>query len=165
MGQDQPELDQREGVSSAERNQTLDFRWDELRGMLCDEPPCLLAAQASKSQVGNARSGETWVCVPHREEDEDAFALDTTCGECQRLGRLVVEPMRVVYHTEDRLLLSRQREQPQRCSTDGEAIDTIRLLQRECGLQRFALRRRQFLQQSGDWAQELVERRERQLTF
>ena len=58
----------------------------------------------------------------HGEQKGDAVELESARGEAERVGRRSVEPLRVVDHDEERLLLSDGRKEAQQRCPDGEPV-------------------------------------------
>ncbi|HET6988427.1 MAG TPA: hypothetical protein VFI00_17510 [Kribbella sp.] len=59
---------------------------------------------------------------PQREDQRDRVGQLATCHERERLGRDGVEPLRVIDHTHQRLLLRHLRKQAQYRQSDQESV-------------------------------------------
>ena len=74
--------------------------------------------------------------VAHSEEESDGVGVEPTGDERQHVGRFHVEPFRVVDDTQQRLVLSDQRQQRQRRQTHQKPIRGCPALKAERNPQR-----------------------------
>jgi hypothetical protein len=65
------------------------------------------------------------VVVAGGDQQHDPLGLQPPGGEGERIGRRLVEPLRVVHQADQRPLLGHLREQAQRAHTDQEAVGAL----------------------------------------
>ena len=79
--------------------------------------------ESVEPQLGDSgRSEGSAFGLPHAEEHRDAVFIEAAGDERHRGGRGLIEPLGIVDHTQQRLLLGYRREQTQRAAEDGEAL-------------------------------------------
>jgi len=91
------------------------------------------------------------------EEQHDSLGMEPTGREHERLGRGVVEPVRVVDDTEEWALAGRTGKQGQRRRGDDEPLGHRPVLQGERGAERARLMSRQLRERVHDRSQELLQ--------
>ena len=79
------------------------------------------------------------------EQHADRLGGEAACNERQDRQGLGIEPLHVVDHADERLLVRDVREQAQRCQADEEVLRRRSVRQIEGAPQRVSLRRRQLL--------------------
>ena len=77
--------------------------------------------------------------LAHREDQGDGLGGQAACDECERLRRGVVEPLRIIHHAHQRLLLGDVGQQAQKSQPDQEAVRGVADLQTERCAERVAL--------------------------
>ncbi len=113
------------------------------------------SAQAQHGQTGRPEAAR--LLLPGREHHGQALRLDPAGGEHQRLGRRVVQPVRVVDDAQDRLLLRGLGQQAQHGERHEEPLLVAALFQAERAPQCPGLRLAEPVDQRQDRAQQLVQ--------
>ena len=103
------------------------------------------------------------VALAGAEQEHDALGVEPARHELQRVGRPGVEPVRVVDEAQHRPLLGELGQQRQAGGVDEEALLAPAVREPERGPQRGGLRRGQAIDEAQRGAQQLLQRRERQL--
>ena len=156
------QLQEREGVASRLSDDAIadplvepehDARTQKRAGVAVPEPKDLKLREPTKIPGGHAR----------RKEKSDWLGEEPPRNEGERLGRHLVQPLRVVDDAEERTLLGRPRKQRQDRQPDEESIR-----RRPCGpaerdLECAALWRREVLHGVEQRRTQLVQGREREL--
>jgi hypothetical protein len=82
-----------------------------------------LGPEALEPELRQAASLEApRLTVARREEHHDALRLEPPRRKCERVSRRAVEPLRIVDHAQQRLLLGRLREEVEYRHADQEAV-------------------------------------------
>lgn len=102
---------------------------EQLAGMLVGKPPDVQSRQLRERLRDH----------PDREHNRDPLCFDASCDERERLGRCIIQPVCIVDHTKQRLLIRELREQTEYCQADQERIRRRRHAQAERSCERIAL--------------------------
>jgi hypothetical protein len=100
-----------------------------------------------------------------REQHHDRLGEQPSRYECQHLGRLSIQPLRVVHDTHQRMLRRDLGKQSQHRQADQKAIRHRTIPQPERDPQRVVLRTRKPFQTIQQWRAQLMKRRKGQLHF
>src|SRR5918996_851423 len=92
------------------------------------------------------------------EKHDDALGLEPPGDEGKRVGGRVVEPLRIIDETKERLAFCRLGEQAQGCERDKEAVPGSPLRQAESSAKGSRLRLWKILYVTEDGADDLVQR-------
>ena len=123
-----------------------------------------LAAEAADPDGRQVRAVEQrGLALTNREQHRDRISHQPSDGEQQRLGAGAVEPLGVVDQHGDRALLGVGGEQAERRRADREALLRPGRPERERALERERLRLRDAVEHPERRAQQLEQRRERDL--
>ena len=159
------ELEQRQRVAGRPRD-------DVVAACGVDVAPVARAQQLARGLLRESLDAQLWhagkrirTCgvVADREQQHDALRVQTASREAERETGLAVEPRSIVQEHEDRLLLGGVGEQRERARADQEAVGLTLVGQTERAAHRARLRVGQMLDPLFERAQELVQRRVRQL--
>ena len=119
-------------------------------------------AQPLHGELGEARQPGVASTRSHAEQQRDAPCLQTARDEAQDARGIVVEPVRVIDHTEQRQLLGRVAEQRQRREPDDEVMRGRADTESEHGFERAPLRLREELEVLQHRPAQLVQSAERE---
>jgi hypothetical protein len=113
-------LDQRERIAAGALDQTVPHRRRERRpDALGQQLVRRYPVESPERQLGQARCLElSHAALERREQQNDAFGLEPACGKGERVGRWLIEPVRVVDHRQQRCLFGRLGEQTEDADTD-----------------------------------------------
>ena len=154
------ELEQRERVAGGGVVQALGHAGREAS----EERRRLVAGQAAepqRRQIGAVEQRR--VAFAHRDQDRDRIGHQPAEREQQRLGARAVEPVGVVDEHRDRAVLGVGGEQAERGRADREPLLGRAWPQRQRALERDRLRLRDLVEHHQRRAQQLEQRRERDL--
>jgi hypothetical protein len=121
------------------------------------------SARESRRPNGPTRNcglaGQATAHLTRRKYQRDPLREQAASYECERCARCVVEPLRVVDHAQERLLVSGFGEETEYCEPDGERARRRSRDQPECDSERVALRVGKTVDELEDRRAELVQRR------
>jgi hypothetical protein len=123
----------------------------------------LSAAKSFQPQLRKSREHIGRRRRPRREEEHYGVRSDASRDECEHLCRGLIEPLRVVYDAEQRLLSTNLREQPEDGKTEEKAVRRDPRAQTEGRLDCIPLRLRQQLEAIEERSAQLVQTGERKL--
>jgi hypothetical protein len=103
------------------------------------------------------------VGVTDREDHADPVSQEPAGHEREDLGRLVIDPLRVVDDAQERLFRARRRQHGQRRQADEQAVDRRSFFEAESDAQRSSLAERKFFELRRERMQELMESHEAEL--
>jgi hypothetical protein len=158
-------LEQRERVAVRLLDQPVDHGdIDVQAGSAFEQRRRRLGVERADEERGDAGRFETaHVSFSRSEDHEDPLGLEAPCHEQQRVGRGVVEPVRIVDEAQDRTPLRQLREQGQARRRDEEALGALGLGEAEGTAKGLRLWLRDPLDVPQGRVDELMERREGQL--
>ena len=160
-------------VGSSTSASALPWVCSSSRSRTCGAAEAAACASSSAAAVGVepldrvrrhvGRLEHAHVALARGEQEHDALGVEPPCDELQRIRGPGVEPMRVVDEAQHRPLLGELGQQRQAAGVDEEALLPAAVREPERGPQRGGLGRGQAVDQAKRGAQQLLERRERQL--
>src|SRR6266542_2608685 len=121
------------------------------------ERPCIPTAQRIDTELRKAEQATSHVAS--RERERDPLREQPTRDERERGARCVIEPLRVVDHAQERLLLGRFGEETENGEPDEERARRLSRAQPECDVERVTLRVGKTFDQREERRAELEQRR------
>jgi hypothetical protein len=162
-GQRGRQLVQRERVAAGGAHQRVAHGGGQL-AVLIEQGDGVALVEADEGELGQARRLEApRLALARGDEQGDGIGLQAPGDEHERLGRGAVEPVRVVDHAQQRLVVGDRGQDAEQRDRDEEAILDAVGGQPEGAVQRGGLNRRQRLGAIEHGPQQLVDPRERQL--
>ena len=156
------QLDQSQGVAGGGAVQPLRGSG----GQPMEERRGVLGAQSANPTGGDVGAVEQRrIPLADGDQHRDRIGHQTPEGEQQRLGARIVEPVSIVDEHGDRGLLGVRRQQAERRRTHREALLGQPGTQRQGSLERHRLRPGNPIERDQGRAQQLEQRRERDLRF
>ena len=119
--------------------------------------PCIPAAQRLDAELREA--GQSTAHVTRRERERDPLRQQAARHERERSGRCAVEPLRVVDHAQQRLLLGSFGEEAENREPDKKRARRLPGAEPEGDAERVTLRIRETLAELEDRRTELLQRR------
>lgn len=123
-GEHTGQLDQRQRAALGLGDELLTHCQRQVPRLLGEELLGGLGVQLPQPQLGQPSRGEGPVALPRGEQDCDRLVMQAACGEQQRVGRLAVQPLRVIHQAHHRARRRQLHEQAERRQPDEETVST-----------------------------------------
>lgn len=162
-GEHRGQLHQRQRVALRLGDELVAYGRGQVRRVIGDDPSGRLGLEPPQPQLRQAAAGEVRLGLPGREHHGHALGVEPPGSEQQRVGRLAVQPVRVVDQAHQRRGRRHLDEQAQRREPDQEPVPAVGATQPERAQQGIRLLRRQCSDPGQFGTQQHVQSRERQV--